>query len=175
MGLPSWTRRLWPEPMTLPSTTNAAPMGMPPSPRPVRASALATAMKVRSSESWLGVMGRKDDSCQATEEGASRGSARRMHADRLEVRSENVGTAEVGEITAMTFDDKEKEGEMRQPDMESGGSQSPTSGGMGTGSESGGSGSESGTGDMGQSGGMGQSGDLGQSGDMGQSGDTRES
>src|SRR6266545_4106002 len=49
MGLPCWTRRLCPAPMTLPSTTSAAPMGMPPSARPCRASALATSSWVRSS------------------------------------------------------------------------------------------------------------------------------
>ena len=97
-----------------------------------------------------------------------------MHASRDEVRSENVGTAELGEITTMTFD-KEKEGGMRQPDMESGGSQSPTSGGM---SQPGGSGSESGTDDMSTGGGWGQPGgqsdDMGQSGDVGQTGGSDE-
>jgi len=83
----------------------------------------------------------------------------------------------------MTFDDKEKEGCMRQPGDESGGSQpsgtgmnqpgggmNQPSGGMGAGSGSGDSGSERGTGDMGTGGGMNQPGQSGggQSGGMGQ-------
>ena len=62
-----------------------------------------------------------------------------------------------------------------QPDMESGGSQSPTSGGM---SQPGGSGSESGSDDMSTGGGWGQPGgqsdDMGQSGDVGQTGGSDE-
>ena len=37
IALPSWTRRLRPTAITSPSTTRAAPIGMPPSARPARA------------------------------------------------------------------------------------------------------------------------------------------
>ena len=42
MALPCCTRRLWPTARTSPSTTSAAPMGMPPSASPARASATAS-------------------------------------------------------------------------------------------------------------------------------------
>src|SRR5579863_121497 len=50
-GSPSCTRRLWPDPASLPcASKTAAPMGMPPSARPLRASATATAsIAVKSS------------------------------------------------------------------------------------------------------------------------------
>src|SRR3989337_1542358 len=50
MALPCWTRRLCPTPRTRPSATRAAPIGTPPSSRPMRACSMAWA---RSSRSWL--------------------------------------------------------------------------------------------------------------------------
>src|SRR3954454_12704308 len=48
-GSPSWTRRLWPRPSSSPEDVNsAAPIGMPPSAKPARASSSATSSISRS-------------------------------------------------------------------------------------------------------------------------------
>src|ERR1700722_7979494 len=57
-GSPSWTRRLCPRPSRVPSVwKRAAPIGMPPSDRPWRASATATASISRTSASRRGSAG----------------------------------------------------------------------------------------------------------------------
>src|SRR5213078_3609997 len=94
-----------------------------------------------------------------------------MHAVRaMRPNPETFRDGRVGEITIMTYDDKDKEGGMRQPDAESGGSQTPGSGDMNQ--PSGGQ-----TSGMGQTGGIGTGGGMnqpsgGQTGGMGESGGT---
>src|SRR5689334_5478718 len=45
MGLPVWTRQLWPRPMMRPSWTSTEPIGMPPPARLLRACSIAASRK----------------------------------------------------------------------------------------------------------------------------------